>query len=152
MFCFCFRVGRVVGREMDFVFLTQLRASSFLKELSIHFYWFELHNMTPTSLFMLVFKLIFVLTLLCEPDLAGLFSSRQGFLVLVLRPPWTSGFWRFPEIGQNSCVCCVCVCGEKIHTSPYVFFPSNHQYIPLLTFTCWENRSHQKRMYPTLTT
>ena len=43
--------------------------------------------MIPTSLFMLVFKLIFVLTLLCEPDLAGLFSSRQGFLVLVLRPP-----------------------------------------------------------------
>ena len=29
--------------------------------------------MIPTSLFMLVFKLIFALTLLCEQDLAGLF-------------------------------------------------------------------------------
>ena len=58
---------------MDFVFLTQLRSSSFLKELSIHFYRFEFNNMIPTSLFMLVLKLIFALTLLCEQDLAGLF-------------------------------------------------------------------------------
>ena len=41
--------------------------------------------MIPTSLFMLVFKLIFALTLLCEQDLAGLFPlGRDSFLFFYL--------------------------------------------------------------------
>lgn len=90
--------------------------------------------------------------------LADVFSSGQGFLILVLRDPWISGLRGFPEIVQNSVCTCVCVCRRSVYlgrSTPLLTFSSpqtSNTCSSLFTFTCCEKRRDRKRIFPTLTT